>query len=79
MQSEVQNEAFLTIKQFAELSNYNPPANIEDCYFYHTIDLPKHGTKHGHWDIRGNESGYLGGLDFRGTTFFDCGVASGFL
>ena len=24
---------------------------IEDCYFYHTMNIPKHGTVIGEWDL----------------------------
>src|SRR5262249_38857352 len=33
--------------------------NLDDCIFYHTIDLPEVGTVAGYWDIRGKESQYL--------------------
>ena len=40
---------------------------IEDCYFYHTMDIPKHGTVIGEWDLRGNEDNYLGKINFKNT------------
>lgn len=51
--------------------------SIEDCLFYHTLDVPDHGTIRGFWDIRGNESEYLGGVDFTGKRVLEIGPASG--
>jgi hypothetical protein len=69
----------LTIKPFKEISaeDYNVAISAQNCYFYHTIDLPVSGLLRGHWVFRGCESNYLGGIDVRGKTFFDCGVAGG--
>lgn len=51
--------------------------SVDDCLFYHTLDVPGYGTIHGFWDIRGNESEYLGGVDFTGTRVLEIGPASG--
>ncbi|HEX6730743.1 MAG TPA: hypothetical protein VF074_12050 [Pyrinomonadaceae bacterium] len=51
--------------------------SIDDCLFYHTLDVPGYGTINGFWDIRGNESEYLGGVDFTGTRVLEIGPASG--
>lgn len=56
-----------------------PSPNIEDCYFYHTMDIPNHGTVHGQWDMRGKESEYLGDVKFWGRSVLEIGTASGFL
>jgi hypothetical protein len=53
--------------------------NLADCLFYHTMDLPGHGTIHGCWDLRGNLDAYLGFVDFTGKKVFDAGTASGLL
>ena len=53
--------------------------SISDCYFYHTMDIPKHGTVHGEWDLRGRERAYLGNLSFQGKSVLDIGTASGHL
>lgn len=56
-----------------------PSPNIKDCYFYHTMDIPNHGTVHGQWDMRGKESEYLGDVKFWGRSVLEIGTASGFL
>jgi hypothetical protein len=59
---------------------YAKPRNISDideCYFYHTMDLPTYGTIPGDWDLRGREASYLGHVDFRGKTVLELGTASG--
>ncbi|MEJ7576798.1 MAG: hypothetical protein WKF74_07325 [Pyrinomonadaceae bacterium] len=49
----------------------------DDCLFYHTMDVPSYGTVEGYWDIRGNESQYLGGVEFRDKRVLEIGPASG--
>jgi hypothetical protein len=53
--------------------------NLGECWFYHTMDLPGHGTVEGAWDLRAGVDEYLGGVDFRGKRALDVGTASGFL
>ena len=53
--------------------------NIDDCYFYHTMDLPGHGLVEGEWDLRGKESTYLGKIDVEGKRVLEIGTASGHL
>ncbi|MFO0965636.1 MAG: hypothetical protein U0793_08645 [Gemmataceae bacterium] len=53
--------------------------DLNDCAFYHTMDLPGHGTLAGAWDLRANIDRYLGAVDFRGKKVLDVGAASGFL
>jgi len=53
--------------------------DIEDCYFYHTMDLPGHGTVAGEWDLRGKERAYLGNIDLKGKRVLELGTASGHL
>lgn len=57
------------------------PASIEDCYFYHVMDLPGHGTvgSFGSWDLRGRFEDYTGRVELAGRTVLDVGTASGFL
>jgi SAM-dependent methyltransferase len=61
---------------------YASPVHVTDvnqCDFYHTIDLPTIGEIKGQWDLRKNIVTYLGGLDFKGKTCLDVGTASGYL
>ena len=53
--------------------------SVDECYFYHTMDIPGHGTVRGDWDLRGREAAYLGNVDFRGKRVLEIGTASGFL
>jgi len=53
--------------------------DIEQCYFYHTIDLPGYGTIHGDWDLRDGIKDYLGGVNFRGKRILDVGTANGMI
>ncbi len=53
--------------------------SLEECWFYHSIDLPGFGTVHGGWDLRGRIDDYLGYVDVSGKRVLDVGTASGFL
>lgn len=55
------------------------PSSRAECYFYHTIDLPGHGSIEGDWDLRSGINSYLGNVDFRGKRVLDVGAATGFL
>jgi SAM-dependent methyltransferase len=64
------------------LSPYAEPravASLDECYFYHTMDVPGHGTIKGEWDLRGRVDDYLGNFDFSGKRVLDVGAASGIL
>jgi SAM-dependent methyltransferase len=52
---------------------------IEDCFFYHAIELPEFGLVRGHWDLRGRFDEYVGGVDMAGKSVLDVGTATGFL
>jgi SAM-dependent methyltransferase len=52
---------------------------LEDCYFYHSIELPQHGLINGEWDLRSGVKKYLGHVHFHGKRVLDIGTASGFL
>jgi Methyltransferase domain len=52
---------------------------LDECYFYHSMDLPEHGSITGEWDLRSGIERYLGRVDFRGKRVLDVGTASGFL
>ena len=53
--------------------------DLGQCFFYHTMDLPRFGTVLGAWDLRGKVGAYLGGTDLRGRRVLELGTASGFL
>jgi hypothetical protein len=53
--------------------------DLRDCYFYHTTEIPGHGTVEGEWDLRRSIERYLGRTEFRGKRVLDVGAASGFL
>ena len=55
------------------------PAPIEQCYFYHSTDIPGHGRVDGEWDLASGIEAYLGHVDFAGRTVLDVGAATGFL
>jgi hypothetical protein len=53
--------------------------DINDCFFYHTMDLPGIGPVPGQWDLRGGVREYLGDVRFRGKRVLEMGTADGFL
>ena len=53
--------------------------DLQECLFYHRMDLPQIGTTLGDWDLRGRGDEYLGHVDFNGKRVLDVGSASGFL
>ena len=53
--------------------------SIQDCLFYHTIDLPGYGPQQGHWDLRAGVSDYLGHVPLRGKRVLEVGTANGLL
>jgi len=57
---------------------WNKP-NLEDCTWYHTIDLPDGTVMKAPWDLRGKFDDYVGHVDLRGKRLLDIGTASGFL
>jgi hypothetical protein len=50
---------------------------LQDCWFYHTMDLPGHGTIEGLWDLRSGMSDYVGTLAYQGKRVLEFGSASG--
>lgn len=50
---------------------------LQDCLFYHTMDLPGVGTVTGEWDLRGGLDRYVGEVDLRGKSVLEIGPASG--
>lgn len=53
--------------------------DAEDCYFYHTMEIPGHGLVEGQWDLRRGIDAYAGGVDYAGKRVLEVGTASGFL
>jgi SAM-dependent methyltransferase len=56
-----------------------PIPRIEDCRFYHAMDLPQVGFVQGAWDLRGRFDEYIGGVKLKDRSVLDVGAASGFL
>jgi hypothetical protein len=52
---------------------------VDDCDFYHTVEVPGHGIVAGQWDFRGTEAAYLGGVAFDGRSVLEIGPATGYL
>lgn len=52
-------------------------SGVDDCLFYHTMDLPGHGTVQGCWDLRDHWDEYLGGIELHGKRVLELGTASG--
>ena len=52
---------------------------VEDCFFYHAMELPGFGLIPAHWDLRGRFEDYIGGIDVAGKSVLDVGTATGFL
>jgi SAM-dependent methyltransferase len=52
---------------------------LEDCFFYHAMELPGFGVVRGQWDLRGRFDDYVGGVKVAGKSVLDVGTATGFL
>ena len=52
---------------------------LEDCFFYHAMELPGLGLVPAHWDLRGRFDEYVGGVEVAGKSMLDVGAATGFL
>lgn len=53
--------------------------DIDECEFYHVMDIPGYGVVGGKWDLRDRVDQYLGGVGFKGKRVLELGTASGFL
>ena len=53
--------------------------SIDDCHFYHTVDVPGVGEVVGDWDLRPQTADMLGRVDFQGQRVLEIGPASGYL
>jgi len=72
----------LRSKRDPQAELYSKPWKVESvdqCRFYHSMDLPGYGEVAGDWDLRPTIEEYFGGVDFQGKRAFDVGTASGFL
>lgn len=61
---------------------YAPPRlveNLEDCDFYHSMDLPNGEFIKGHVNLVGSERDYLGHAEFDAHTVLEVGPATGHL
>lgn len=55
------------VERYPVEAPYSAPstiASLDDCYFYHTMDVPGHGVVEGEWDLHGAIPAYLGNFDF---------------
>jgi SAM-dependent methyltransferase len=52
---------------------------LEDCFFYHTIEVPGYGLVEGPWDLRAAIGDYLGHVPLGGKRVLELGTASGFV
>ena len=52
---------------------------LEDCFFYHAMELPEFGLVRGQWDLRERFDDYVGGVAVAGKSVLDVGTATGFL
>jgi SAM-dependent methyltransferase len=52
---------------------------LEDCFFYHAMELPGLGLVRGQWDLRGRFDDYVGHVGVGGKSVLDIGTATGFL
>src|SRR6266508_2260533 len=54
-------------------------ASLDDCFFYHTMELPGLGVVDGQWDLRNRFDDYIGGVEVANKSVIDIGAATGFL
>jgi O-methyltransferase len=52
---------------------------LDQCLFYHSVDLGPGSQVQGQWDLRPAVDAYLGQVDFAGRSVLEVGPASGFL
>jgi SAM-dependent methyltransferase len=53
--------------------------DLNECYFYHSMEIPGWGEMQGEWDLRAGVRDYLGNVALEGKRVLEIGVASGFL
>ncbi len=69
----------LTDEAQAEHRERFEPLTVEHCHWYHQIPSADGSRLPGAWDLNGNESTYLGGVDVSGKRVFELGPATGHL
>ncbi len=52
--------------------------SLDECYFYHSMEIPGYGIVRGPWDHRGGADAYIGNVDLQGKRVLEVGTASGF-
>ncbi|NJK82152.1 MAG: hypothetical protein HC914_20785, partial [Chloroflexaceae bacterium] len=53
--------------------------DLNDCIYYHTMDIPGYGEVEGYYDLRGAERAYMGGVQVAGKRVLEVGTASGYM
>ncbi|MGD8804568.1 MAG: hypothetical protein PVH65_01870 [Chloroflexota bacterium] len=53
--------------------------SLDECVFYHSMDIPGYGLAEGMWDLRPNVAKYLVVKDLKDKRALDVGTASGYL
>lgn len=53
--------------------------DLSECDFYHSMDIPGHGSVTGQWDLRKTLGTYLGGVDLAGQRVLELGTADGYI
>ena len=56
-----------------------PTPRLDECTWYHSMDLPGIGEVVGAWDLRGRFDDYVGHVALGGKSVLDVGTANGFL
>lgn len=70
----------MTPEQLPGIRHVKRPAPpLEQCLFYHSVDLAPGHSVAGFWDLRNGVDSYLGQVDFAGRSVLEIGPASGFL
>jgi O-methyltransferase len=63
----------------ASVSKRREGADLSDFVWYHAVELPDGRVLPGAWDLRGQETAYLGGVDVAGKRVLELGPATGYL
>lgn len=53
--------------------------SVDDCYFYHTMEIPGHGLFQGEWDVRGRAGDFVAHLPLAEKRVLEIGPASGYV